>query len=278
MRPQAAEAEHGSQEKGEAMVESDAGPVAIYSFVPARELTPEMEKWLFDGLAAALPSLNMRQLFDLRHSIFSEADLLTVAAEKDSGAAIGVLSSRWSALPSGQEFLHIQNQFVGERHQRGLTFGRSWGSHFAEIKRLGLTFPKLIVLKTYNPIAYCAMRAFARIPDVMIYPEVTVAEQHPKAIMLAEQIAKIIAVGYAFESETGVIRGIGIPANLYPALPMSANKDVNTYFAAVTQPGDRMLCMLQVPTERAAAAILSAFGISRHRERPAESPEGRGDE
>jgi len=242
----------------------DIGDVEIRTLMPARDLTRELEEWLVDGLVAALPSLEMRRLFDNRRDMFRQADLVTVATDTSSGTAVGALSSKWSVLPSGEPFLHVLTQFIGERYQRGITFPRSWGSHFAALQHSRRNFPSLIVLKTYNPTAYCAMGAFTRVPDVTIYPKPagSPGQQDPAAQRLAEQVAQVIAGGYVFDPGTGVIKEAGVPPDLYPALPESSNKAVNDYFAATTRPGDRVLCMLRVPTTEAANTILSAFGLT----------------
>jgi hypothetical protein len=244
------------------MAADQLGNVEIRTLVPARDLTQDLEEWLVDGLIAALPSLEMARLFANRRDMFRQADLVTVATETSRGSAVGALSSRWSALPSGEPFLHILTQFIGERYQRGVTFPRSWGSHFAAIQRSRQGFPKLLVLKTYNPLAFCAMAAFTRVPDVTFYPEATAAGRQDQAAQeLAKQVAQVVAGSHVFEPETGVIRNAGVPRDLYPALPVSSNEAVNDYFAATTRPGDRILCVLRVPTTEAANTILSAFGL-----------------
>ncbi|MFC4591371.1 hypothetical protein [Sphaerisporangium corydalis] len=239
-----------------------SGDVEIRSLVPRRELTQGVEEWLIDGLTAALPDLEMARLFSVRRDMFREADLVTVATRTSDGSAVGALSSRWSVLPSGEPFLHVLTQFIGQRQQRTSTFPRSWGSHFAALQGSERGFPRLIVLKTYNPTVYCAMSAFTRVPGVTIYPQVPApGGQDASQRRLAMQVARVVAGGHPFDPDSGIIRGIGVPPDLYPALPSSSNKAVNDYFAKVTSPGDRMLCLLTVPTAAAANAILSTFGV-----------------
>jgi hypothetical protein len=237
--------------------------VEIRSLVPRRELTQGLEEWLINGLTAELPELEMARLFAIRRDMFRDADLVTVAKRKSDGSAVGALSSRWSVLPSGEPFLHVLTQFIGRRQQRTSTFPRSWGSHFAALQGSDRGFPRLIVLKTYNPSVYCAMNAFTRVPGVTIYPQVLDSgRQDASQRRLAIQVAGVVAGGHPFDPESGIIRDIGVPPDLYPALPSSSNKAVNDYFARTARPGDRMLCLLSVPTAAAADAILSAFGVT----------------
>lgn len=224
------------------------------------DLTPQAEEWLTAGLAAALPSLRMRSLFQARMDMFREAELITVAL--DGQAVVGALSSRWSRLPSGLPFLHITTQFVAETHRHGMVFRASWRQHFEDMLTGGGQFPGMFVLKTYNPVVYCAMRAFTGAPGVTMYPVVTGAQDEAMTATAA-QVAAVVSPEHPFEPGSGVIRGAGLPADLYPELPRSRDEAVNSYFDQVTQPGDRILCVLRVQGRDGADVILSAFGLSR---------------
>lgn len=244
------------------MTETAVSTLKVATF-RAAELLPQREEWLVSGLTAALPSLKMAELFALRRDMFRDADLITVATEPDGGSAFGVLSSRWTTLPSGRRLLHILTQFVGERYQNGVAFRQSWISHFDRLHQCGWRFPELLVLKTYNPIAYCAMAAFARVPSVTIYPDMSAKTQDPEAVRLATEVARALAHGHPFDPRTGVIHDAGVPRDLYPRLPRSSSAVVNAYFEATVSPGDRLLAMLQVPTPRAAEGILTALAVRR---------------
>jgi hypothetical protein len=97
---------------------------------------------------------------------------------------------------------------------------------------------------------------------VTFYPDVDAVRQDPTIARRAERVAAIAAPGHAFVPQTGIIRGAGEPADLYPWLPESRDEKVNDYFAATTLPGDRMLCMLGISTPEAAATILQMFGLT----------------
>jgi len=230
------------------------------------ELTAERERWLVDGLVAALPELRMRELFTARLDMFHEADLITVAVADD--AAIGALASRWATLPTGEPFLHVTSQFVGNDHRGSGVFLSSWAAHLHTLCEGPLGFPAVSVLKTYNPVVFCAMRNVGRIAGVGCYPSLDLAERAGpigrSAAGLATRIARTIAAGHPFDPATGVITGAGVPRDLYPSRPRSADRAVNEYFAAAARPGDRILCMLRVPTSQAVSTLMRFFSAARH--------------
>lgn len=246
---------HPSQERSERA--DGSAPVRIATLVPAEQLTAEREQQLVEGLIAALPSLRMADLFERRRDMFRNADLVTIATTE--GEVVGALASQWAMSADGADFLHITSQFVGERYRQGHVFKLSWAGHFAEVcRRRGC--PQLTVLKTYNPIVYCAMRSFTRLPGVTMYPDIAAPAPDPERGRVAACVAWAVAPGHPFSERTGVIRDIGAPADLYPAMPMSRDRAVNDYFLRTTGPADRVLCMLAIPTRAAAEAVLRAFG------------------
>jgi hypothetical protein len=242
------------------MAAEDVAVAGITNFLP-EEMTPATQEWLINGLIKALPMLRMAALFAQRTDMFTEADLVTAAVAAD-GSAAGALSSRWLKLSQDDIFLHILTQFVGEDHQGGTMFGGCWAAHLSALAATERGMPSLFVLKTYNPIVFCAMRAFTAIPDVWMYPDLRAGTPEPTAARLAAEVAGAVSPGLFFSAETGVIRGAGVPADLYPALPISSDLAVNEYFTAVTRPGDRVLCLLAAPTVATRRAILAAFGIT----------------
>jgi hypothetical protein len=259
------------------MAIQQAAPVAVetISLRCPGDLTAEVEQWLTSGLIDSLPSMKMRELFAARLDMFRDADLITVAV--DGGAVVGALSSRWSTLPSGSDFLHVTTQFVAETHRHGEVFRKSWRAHFSTLLGRGDAFPRLIVLKTYNPVVYCAMRSFTGASGVTMYPAIgaspgTSANASASAnasgsagaglTEVAALIATAVAPGHDFEPSTGVLRSAGWPPDLYPRLPLSRDLAVNSYFAEHTRPGDRVLCVLDIPTTAGADMILHAFGVA----------------
>lgn len=239
------------------MVSADGGTIAVESFTPGRDWTADTEQWLVDGLTTTLPDLRLSALFAARRDMFREAHVITAATDTRTGTAVGALSSRWCALPSGRPFLHILTQFVGTEYQHGAVFRRSWRDHFTALG----TVPELITLKTYNPVVYCAMHAFTRVPGVSLYPDVSPADgQDPAMADLAAQLAATVSAGHVFVPETGVIRGVGVPRDLYRRMPLSSREAANSYFGATTQPGDRILCVLCLPGVRAREQIRAVFG------------------
>ncbi len=237
--------------------------VEIVNLVPSIDLTPAREAWLVDGLVEALPNLKMRELFSLRRDMFTDADLVTVAVSQPGEVVVGALSSKWVTPHTGDRFLHVTTQFVGNAYRHGVVFRQSWTEHLTAL--CGSSgFPKLIVLKTYNPRAFCAMQSFAQVPGMSFYPKVNGDEPDAEAVRLAGQVARTIAPEYPFNPVTGVISGVGVPHDLYPDLPMSKDAAVNNFFADATRPGDRVLCMLMVSMSQAAgAAVMQYFASPR---------------
>src|SRR5439155_1929459 len=109
----------------------------------------------------------------------------------------------------------------------------SWAAHLATLCAGPYGFPTVSVLKTYNPKVFCAMRAFGVIDGVGFYPALDgngngSGGSDTELARLARGIARTIAPGHHFDVATGVIADAGVPADLYPALPMSNNPAVNS--------------------------------------------------
>ena len=226
--------------------------------LPPGTLSADTAEWLVTGLVAALPALKLRELFELRRDMLLDADYVVAAVDRPRDQVVGVLTSRLVELPPGRDFLHIMVQFVGEGYRQGTVFRRSWASHFTRLLAERVPFPEVIVLKTYNPVAYCAMRAFSRHPEIGFYPG------NAGLRGLAAEIAANLSPDHPFDPGTGVISGVGVPVDLYRERPESSAAEANDYFARHLQPGDRALCMLHVPTPSGQHAILSALGVAEH--------------
>ncbi|MFI1797505.1 hypothetical protein ACH427_09135 [Streptomyces sp. NPDC020379] len=243
-------------------VTGDRTDVELIHLRPSGELTAQREEWLVDGLTAALPALRMRELFALRRDMFRSAGLVTVAVDPTTGAAVGALASRTDRLPDGAELLHVTTQFVAEGLRHTAVLRSSWGAHFDALGRTAEDLPRLIALKTYNPVVLCGMRTFTRIPGTSLYPDCSGAPQDAARMARAESVAALLSPGHPFDPRTGVISGIGIPADLYPERPLCRDAAVNAYFARTTRPGDRVLCLFDAGGRAAWLALLRAFHAS----------------
>ncbi|MFF7633618.1 hypothetical protein ACFZB9_10770 [Kitasatospora sp. NPDC008050] len=231
----------------------------VLALPPGRELPPATEKWIVDGLVRAMPGLRARELFTLRRDMLIDADYIVAGVDRERDQVVSLLTSRWAQLPSGRSCLHVMIQFVGDGYRNGEVFGRSWSTHFARLLTEGHPFPEVIALKTYNPVVHCAMAAFSAHPEVGMYPDL--AGRDHRAAEVAAEVAGVLAPGAAFDPARGVLRGIGRPRDLYRERPVSYVPEANAYFAANAAPGDRVLCLLQVPTRAGAQAILTALGV-----------------
>ncbi|MFJ6719084.1 hypothetical protein [Streptomyces sp. NPDC091259] len=234
--------------------------VEVTALPPGRELPTETEKWIVDGLVATMPGLRARQLFTLRRDMLTEADYIVVGVDRERDRVVSLLTSHWAELPSGRSCLHVMIQFVGDAYRNGRVFGESWSVHFARLLADGHRFPEVIALKTYNPVVHCAMSAFSGHPDITMYPDLSGGNDSGRAAPAAE-VAAVLAPGAPFDAARGVIRGIGRPLDLYRERPTSHDLAANAYFERHAAPGDRVLCMLHVPTAEGAHAILAALGV-----------------
>ncbi|MEU9254923.1 hypothetical protein AB0D66_24115 [Streptomyces sp. NPDC048270] len=241
-----------------------AGPkgrqaVEVMALPPGRELPTETEKWIVDGLVETMPGLQARQLFTLRRDMLTEADYVVVGVDRERDRVVSLLTSHWAQIPSGRSCLHVMIQFVGDKYRNGPVFGESWSVHFARLLADGRPFPEVIALKTYNPVVHCAMSAFSGHPDIALYPDLAGKDDSQQA--LAAEVAGALAPGAAFDAALGVFPGIGRPRDLYRERPTSYVPEANAYFERHAAPGDRVLCMLHVPTRDGAHSILAALGV-----------------
>ncbi|MCM3883287.1 hypothetical protein [Frankia sp. R82] len=217
-------------------------------------LGPAEERWLRDGLIDALPDLRMSALFDARPGLLREAQHLVIGVERDSGAPVSALGASWATTASGRPFLHIGIQFVGARLRGGDVFATSWLALLEEVIATG-GFPYLAALRTYNPVAFCAMRAYGQLPGAALYPSTSTTPggddgpggRDAQVAALAGEIATALAPDAPFDPASGRIAGIGVPTDLYRTRPRCDDGDVNAHFAQHTEPGDRILCVVHIP-------------------------------
>ncbi|KJE21618.1 hypothetical protein FF36_04075 [Frankia torreyi] len=231
---------------------------AVVRFSGDCELSPSEDRWLQEGLAAALPDLRMAELFAARPELFREADHLIVGVDRASGQPVSALGASWTATAAGERFLHIGVQFVDARVRRGPVFSTSWLALLEDVVAAG-GFPLLSALRTYNPVAYCAMRAYGRLPGAVMYPEVGPVDQDPDVTRLAGEIAATLAPGAPFDPASGRIAGIGVPRGLYRGRPRCDDAAVNEHFERHTVPGDRILCVVHIRETATVDAIVDNF-------------------
>jgi hypothetical protein len=221
-------------------------------------LDPEQDAWLKDGLISGLPGLRMAELFIHRPWIFHDHEYLVVAVDVARCCPLAVLAADWHTTGDGLRFLHIGVQFVVEEARGGDIFRLSWRELLAAVCQSG-RFPTVSVLKTFNPIAFCAMRAYGRLPGTVMYPDLAEREVDPVLAKMANEIAHELAPDHPFDALTGVIRGVGLPKDLYSQRPTCHDAHVNTYFASHLSPGDRLLTFVLVGSSNAEKEIEHGF-------------------
>ena len=221
-------------------------------------VSPDQDSWLKAGLVTGLPELRMAELFACRPDLFQTSEFLVVATDVDGRLPLAVLGASWQGIESGLRFLHIGLQFVVAPARGSPAFRRSWQQLLATVVGGAGEFPAISALKTFNPVAYCAMRAYGRLPGAVMYPELE-RTADPAMTGLAAQIAHALAPDHAFDSETGVITGIGVPSDLYRVRPTCEDPVVDDYFRRQLSPGDRLLSVVHVRESRAGTDIQQRF-------------------
>lgn len=234
--------------------------VRIERWSGTRPLTEEQDRWLKRGMVEVMPDLRMDELVRLRPALFREPEHLVVARDAEADVPLAVLGSSWQFTAAGERFLHIGVQFVAARLRGGDTFRLSWLEHMAAVLASG-HFPSWSALKTFNPVAYCAMRDYGRLPGAVMYPEVQMDSPGRDAALdsVAQCIAGALAPAHAFDPAVGVIRGIGVPRDLYRERPHCRDEQVNAHFAEHVAVGDRQLCIVHVRSKETEAAIMAHF-------------------
>ena len=103
----------------------------------------------------------------------------------------------------------------------------------------------IIAFKTFNSKSYNAMKVFARIEGVSVYPKLN-GLQDSQIMQIAQEIAKTLEPNLNFQATTGVIEEAGgkVPSNFYPSRPTSNRLEVDEFFSANLTPKDRLLCLL----------------------------------
>lgn len=205
-----------------------------------------------------MPDLAMADLFRIRPRLFQETDDLVVAVDAASGGPLAALGTRWVKTRSGVLFLHISVQFIAARWRGGTLFADCWLTLLKQLIRAG-EFPRISALKTYNPVAYCAMRSYGRLPGAVFFPEVGGRQEDEEIRRLTTEIAAALAPGHPFDHGSGVITGVGVPRHLYIDRPRCDVAEVNAFFEQNTRPGDRVLCVVHVRDPAAEAAIMNLF-------------------
>lgn len=220
-------------------------------------LTDADQASIVDGLTAAMPEFKLREYFHIRTDALRDADHI-VTAWSASGAVAAILTAKRHTLEDGQPFLHIGMNLIAAPLRRTMLMKHLWRAHFERVASSG-GVPHVLALRTYNPAAYVAMHTFSRVNGAAMYP-VLEGRQPTHLQTLARAIASRIAAGRVFHADSGVVEQCGVPIDFYREMPESQKAVVNDYFRRHLRPGDRMLCILEVPTETGVARMLHALG------------------
>lgn len=216
-------------------------------------------------LVAVMPTYGVADYFRTKASLLDPQDLTVIARERAGGTCVGLAVVGWIDGRSTR-FLHVKTMLIGEAWHRSQVLRLIWQALFAGLLRGGAGFPPVIVLKTYNPKSFSAMRAFAGVPDTAIFPAIGPAmgtDDFPADLMPAvRDIAATLSPGRVFDARTGVIKGAadGV-TGFYPTLPLCGKAGIDSHFQAHVTPDDRLLGCLFVRSPQAAGRILKAFSV-----------------
>ncbi|EJN13531.1 hypothetical protein PMI42_03104 [Bradyrhizobium sp. YR681] len=239
-------------------------------------LSTESQAGIVADLVAAMPTYGVADYFRTKPALLGAQEVTVLARETANGRCIGIAVADWCTGQSTR-FLHIKTVLIGETWHRGPALAAMWRALFMGLLANGSPFPPVIVIKTYNPKSFSAMRAFAGVIDTVIYPALE-GESFPEVLMPAvRDIAAELAPGRRLDERSGVIEGAaeGV-AGFYRTLPLCGKKKVDRHFQAHLTPDDRLLGCLFALSPRAGQRILKAFGVPRKMVDTRREPSGLG--
>lgn len=205
-------------------------------------------------VVAAFPEYKLSVYFRERPGIFETADYVVAAVESGGGPLAGLLVATWREL-DGEPFLHVQMNLITVSHQRsGLLLGL-WQVLVRRLLLGALGFPRLLAIKTYNPMVYSSLRVLCRAAGATLYPRLDGA-QDPAMAGIAAAVAHELCPELEFDGPVGVVRGAGVPRDFYPSLPFTNKRDVRVYFEQNVRPGDRVLCLVRLASGTVPAVVL----------------------
>jgi hypothetical protein len=210
----------------------------------------DLERRIVAELTEAMDELRMDAYFAVRRGELREYDHLLLA-EDAHGRIVGALASSWRTTADGTAFLHVPLNMISAAHRATGVFVSMWARHWSEVD----PFPTVVALRTYNPLVLAFLRSVeAAVPGITVYP--CLEEPNDAAMTsLAVAIAHAVSPDRPFEPDLGVVRGSGLPADLYAALPQTAGGAVQDYFARHLDRADRVLCVVRVDSAAVAGVV-----------------------
>jgi GNAT superfamily N-acetyltransferase len=213
---------------------------------------------LAEGSPGSTPSLWVG------HTPLTEYDHVVLASDRRSGRCLGVMGARDGVTERDEEFLFIHTGFVAER-ARGkglmrrmiaLTLLRAAGND---------AMPRIIAARTCSRLFYRVLNDFgARIPEVVVYPDLEAGPVSLPAASLAQRIARQVARGTRFEPGTGALRG-GLAAAGGGKIPPTLSHDprIDELFGRTLAPPDQILAMVDMRPASEEAIVEEARRIYR---------------
>lgn len=233
------------------------------AWLTSADVDADVEERIVAGLTAAMPELRMTAYFEQRRGDLRTYDHMVVATETATGALVGVLASSWRTTADGRRFLHLPLDMIAEGHRGSGLFLTMLAHHWAAVAPTPEAFPSVVALRTYNPLVHVFARSMELVPGVTVYPRTDGEPQDPAMADLATAVAGVVSPEHPFEPDVGVVRGSGVPPDLYPDLPASVGGEVFDYFARHLGPADRILCVARIDGTDAKRGVLERFARRR---------------
>lgn len=209
------------------------------------------------GLQRHMPNYGVAQYFEKKgHVVLTGADCACVAVDREQTAA---------ALLSGNffpGFFFINTLLIGERFQRTSLLKRMLAELFRRTFSTSASFTDLLVIKTYNPISYCALRIFNAIPATGFYPIIGGRNVFGRVKERLRAAAAMLDPECVYDPETSVLKdcAYGVTEQFYVCRPICRDGRVNEYFRKHLSPRDRLLCGLSLESDRAKERFLTKLG------------------
>lgn len=230
--------------------------------------SPSERRALEAALVAAFPEYRIAEYFAIKGDVFREVHHVVVARPASGGGLVGLLSARERTCRFGR-FLHVEMNLIAAAHQRRGLLPPLWRALLARLVAGPEGLPRLFAIKTYNPMVYSSVRVVARACRASVYPSPPAPgrqrrdrDEPPRARELAAEVAATISPTTPFDPATGVLRGAGVPADFYPALPTTNKRRVHEWFARHLAPGDRLLVVADFGADADPAPLLRRFRVA----------------
>jgi hypothetical protein len=215
---------------------------------------------IVEGLSYEMPRYRIKDYFAAKPEVLSNMDWTVCVFDTHTGNCCAFLCAQWLPFEGGTIMLYTL--LIGERQQGGRVTYLALQGLFELLARLDTPVFCRLILKTANPQSYRIMELFERLPDAEFYP----SRSRKNSISLTEtasRLARFLHPMNDFTSNTGTIAGAAgaVPMDFYPDNPVSRDSNLNHFFAERISLADRMLCVLDLPTNEVKRSLFRHFKV-----------------